>query len=549
MLGVERPAVGVFRGLLFKQAVATLVIALGLGLVAGAWDLASDFRTMRRQVVESIAADLALVSGLAKEAAYQLSGDLAGEVTAGLALDSSVQAVALIDNYGGVLGQFQRPAAVTSLPSLAERLFGGVVDHKLVLQARALDGTISEVGRLDLRLDGAVLMNRYLTQVTGAALAGAMRTTLLCALVVAVFYVLITKPLLRITGAIARVDPALPGGSIIEPPDRHRRDELGMLVATVNTLLAESQRGLDGRDAAEGELAALARNLEQRVQQRTQELAREKEELNRAIGDLEQANRFISDGIRYASRIQTALLPDEAALSGVVADMAVGWWPRDIVGGDYYWAGSFGRKGLVAVMDCTGHGVPGAFMTAVVAAVFARIVQHHGHDDPAAMLATLSRLVRSALRQDRPDAPADDGLDAGICVFDLDARELWFAGANLSLLVGEERGDGAGGEFTLVKGNRASLGYRDTTDDATFTAHRIPFRPGTTFYLATDGLTDQVGGEPGRMFGRRRLQDTLATVAGRPLPEQRDALFARLEQWRGNGRRRDDMTLVAFRPL
>ncbi|MBI2235519.1 MAG: SpoIIE family protein phosphatase [Magnetospirillum sp.] len=503
---------------------------------------------MRRQVVERTTADLALVRGLAEEAAYQLSSDLAGEVAAGLALDNGVLAVTLSDNYGGVLGQFQRPAAPTSLPWLAGRLFGGISDYKLALQSRALDGTTSEVGQLELKLDGGTLMNRYLAQVTGAAFTGALRTALLCALVVAVFYVLITKPLLRITGAIARVDPAQPGGSIIEPPGRHRHDELGMLVATVNTLLAESQRGLDGRDSAEGELAALARNLEMRVQQRTQELAREKEELNRANGDLEQANRFISDGIRYASRIQTALLPDEAALSGMVADMAVGWWPRDIVGGDYYWAGGFGRKGLVAVMDCTGHGVPGAFMTAVVAAVFARIVHHHGHEDPAAMLATLSRLVKSALRQDRPDAPADDGLDAGICVFDLDAQEVVFAGANLSLLVGEGPDGPLAPRFSRVKGNRASLGYRDTPDDAAFTTHRIPIRPGTTFYLATDGLTDQVGGEAGRMFGRRRLQETLAVTAGKPLPEQRDALFARLEEWRGSERRRDDMTLVAFRP-
>ena len=536
-----RRAVGVLHGLSFKQAVATLVIALGLGVVAGAWDLMADYRGMRRQVQDSTSANLALVRGLAVESAYLLSADLAGEVANGLMLDPLVDDVRLADNFGDVLGQMHRPSTVSALPDLAQRLFGDIVTYSLTLQTSQQQGH-AEVGRLELRLDSGRLMDRYLHHITASAAAGTARTVLLCLLVVAAFYALITKPLLKITGAIATVDPGRPGALLIEQPRRHQGDELGLLVTTVNALLTESQAGLRGRDAAEAELAALARDLEQRVLDRTAELAREKEEVERANTQLEGANRFISDSIRYASRIQTALLPDAAALDGAVDDITIGWRPFDIVGGDYYWTGKFGGTSVIAVMDCTGHGVPGAFMTAVVSSILARILHHHGHDDPAVILALLNVLVKSALRQDRADAPANDGLDAAICVLDHDRGVATFAGANLPLMVWSD------GRMRVIKGDRRSLGYRDSAADATFTSHAIPITAGAIFYLFTDGLIDHMGGPSTRLFGRRRLQETLAGVGHLPLEQQKEHLLATLERWRGSQPWRDDMTFIAFRP-
>ncbi len=538
----HRRKVAALHGLSFKQAVATLAIALGLGIVSGIWDLMADYRQMRQEVHDATSANLALVRGLAVEAAYMLSSDLAGEVVSGLALDPLVAEVRLADNFGSVLGQMARPPTVTALPGLAERLFGDVTGYRQALQTLQRGGGI-DVGRLDLTLDPGRLMNRYLGHVTASAAAGAARTALLCLLVVAVFYVLITKPLLKITAAIATVEPARPGAFPIEAPHRHRHDELGLLVTTVNTLLAASQGGLDQRDSAEGELAALARDLEQRVEERTRELAREKDVVERANAELEKANRFISDGIRYASRIQTALLPDAASLEGAVDEIVVGWRPFDIVGGDYYWTGRFGDKTVVAVMDCTGHGVPGAFMTAVVSSILARILHHHGHDDPAVILALLNVLVKSALRQDRADAPANDGLDAAICVLDRQRGVMTFAGANLPLTIWND------GHIRVIRGDRCSLGYRDSPPDATFTRHEVPITAGTTCYLYTDGVIDQMGGQTRRLFGRRRLQEALARLGGLPLEEQKAKLFAELDAWRGGHGWRDDMTFIAFRPI
>lgn len=533
--------ISTFRGLSFKQAVATLLIALGLGAASGVWDLSADYQRMRRDVVEGSRADLALVRGTAVEAAYMLSHDLAGEVVGGLALDPMVAEARLTDNFGDVLGQVRRPSGTTAFPGLAERLFGDVAQHSLLLQTRMKESA-SDVGKLELRLDPALLLNRYLDHVTASAASGVARTIVLCLLVVAVFYGLITKPLLKIGHAVAKVDPARPGASLIDLPQRHKGDELGLLVRNVNALLEESQRGLDGRDTAEGALAALARDLEQRVQDRTRELELQKEGVERANADLEKANRFISDGIRYASRIQTALLPDTAALNGAVAEFTVGWRPFDIVGGDYYWTGTFGDKTVVAVMDCTGHGVPGAFMTAVVSSILARILHHHGHDDPAVILALLNFLVKSALRQDRADAPADDGLDAAICVFDQARGIATFAGANLPLMVWSD------GHMKVIRGDRRSLGYRDSPPDATFACHEVPIEPGAIFYLYTDGLIDHMGGPNHRLFGRKRLQEALGGLAHLPLEEQKEKLFATLDAWRGEQPCRDDMTFIAIRP-
>lgn len=535
--------VRVLRGLWFKQAAATLVIAVTLGLAASGWQLLSDYRTMHDDVRDGALAHLTLVRGLAVEAAYQLSFELAGEVVGGLAGEDAVVEAELTDNYGGILAAVRRDAAPTAFPAWAEALFGDVVVHRLALVARTPDGAATGVGQLTLRLDPGALLTRYLDRVAAAVWGSMAAAVALCALVVAVFTVMITRPLMTIVRAIAAVDPSRPGAVPVEAPHRHRQDELGLLVATVNAMLQGSQMGLDGRDRAESELAALARNLERRVEERTAALARETEELQRAKTQLEMANAFISDGIRYASRIQNALLPAPGALDAVVDEAAVAWMPLDIVGGDYWWTGHFDGKAVVAVIDCTGHGVPGAFMTAVVASSLNRILHHHCHDDPGEVLRELNRLVKTALRQDREGAMSDDGLDAAICVIDRAKGSLRFAGANLPLLVGD--GDG----LRVIKGNRVSLGYVSTPLECRFTTHEVAFAPGTTFYLFTDGVTDHLGGEKRRLFGRRRVEAALSAVAALPLDDQMAALMAALDAWRGAEPRRDDLTFVAFRPL
>ena len=337
------------------------------------------------------------------------------------------------------------------------------------------------------------------------------------------------KPLLGLIRAIAGIDPGQPGAKPIPVPAAHKADELGILSQTLNTVLERAQDNLDGRDQAEAQLSALARDLEDRVAKRT--------------ADLEKANRSIQDGIRYAARLQGALLPPKAALDGIVREWAVGWDPLDGVGGDLYWAGKFENKGVIALMDCTGHGVPGAFMSAVASSVLNRVLNPIGHDDPTKILSNINLLMKSALHQDGAEGRhSNDGLDAAVCVIDPDTRTIRFAGAGLSLFAIGPEGQ------KQWRGDRFSLGYPDSRADFLFTSHAIPYGGDETFYLYTDGITDQVGGPSGRLIGKRRVHEILVQNAGLPLAAQKDALLDRLAQWRGVEHRRDDMTFLVFRP-
>ncbi len=533
----------------FRQAVATLAIALAIGIAGAAWTTVGDYHTTYAQAKARAQADIALVHGTAVEAAYQLSTGLARTVVTGLGGYGAVTSAVLSDNYGNVLARFERPPVHTLFPRLARRLFGDVTVYSVPLTTRTVadlgtgnSGKGESIGTLSVRLDSGWLLDVFLSHLDRTLWRGVMRAVLLAAAVLAVFYALITKPLLRITSAISAVNPARPGAFSIDVPDRHDRDELGLLVRTVNTMLTQSQARLDERDAAQAELSALARDLEARVAQRTHDLEREKAGLNRANHELERANLSIQESMRYAQHIQKALLPAENALGAIVAEMAVGWMPLEIVGGDYYWFGKFGDKGVIAILDCTGHGVPGAFMSAIAASALDRTLRHHDHDDPAVVLATLNRLVKSALRQDETGGGSNDGMDGAVCVLDPQARTVTFAGAAMPLVVAGSNG------VRTWRGDRMSLGYAESPADYRFTTHRIAYEPGDAFYLFTDGVSDQIGGPNRRLLGRKRLTAILADLAGRDLASQRDLLFRHLAEWRGPERQRDDMTFVAFRP-
>ncbi|RAU21382.1 serine phosphatase RsbU, regulator of sigma subunit [Paramagnetospirillum kuznetsovii] len=300
-------------------------------------------------------------------------------------------------------------------------------------------------------------------------------------------------------------------------------DELGQVAAAFNRMVD----GLRSGDEAKRLLKEL-------------EIAQAKLIENNAA--LEKASRLVLDSIGYARKIQDGLLPDAASLDGVVAKFQVRWEPLHQVGGDYYWLHPFGRKALILLADCTGHGVPGAFMTVVVATAMDRILMEGGDLLPAAILERLDKVVRERLRQDRPDGTSDDGLDAAICLWDGDERRLTFAGANMPIVVSVQ------GKPKVIKGSRRSLGYRTGGARDAFVDQAFQVEPDTTVYMFTDGMTDHVGGSPPRLFGRRRLVELIAESQTLPLSRQLDRIDETLSTYRGGQNRRDDMAIIAFRP-
>ncbi len=267
------------------------------------------------------------------------------------------------------------------------------------------------------------------------------------------------------------------------------------------------------------------------------------DEAKRLLAQLEQANRLILESIGYARRIQDGLLPDPKALADRLAELHMHWEPLQLVGGDYCWLQPLGRRSLVFIADCTGHGVPGAFMTMVVAAALEQFLTGGETADPGSILEGIDSLVRCRLRQNQPGSISDDGLDAAVCLWDPDTRTVTYAGANIPLFYS------AAGQIVTIKGNRSSLGYRTLPARPPFENHTIAVEPGMGFYLFTDGIADHMGGQPRRLFGRGRLARLLADCRDRPLAEQIEGILSTLEDYRGEEPRRDDMAAIAFRPI
>jgi serine phosphatase RsbU (regulator of sigma subunit) len=220
------------------------------------------------------------------------------------------------------------------------------------------------------------------------------------------------------------------------------------------------------------------------------------------------------------------------------------WQPRDIVGGDLYLFEKCAHGYLVAIMDCTGHGVPGAFVTMIVGASFKTILKEIAPDDPAALLSALNTHVKSALHQKGEGSlSSDDGLDAGICFVNLEKGTLTFAGARIPLWYSHHD------EIREIKGDKQSLGYIRSDPAFRFTNHELPLTPGAVYYLATDGILDQIGGPARLPFGKKRLFAVLQNHRQLALAGQRDMLLSTLSEYMHSEERRDDLSVVGFMPL
>lgn len=264
-----------------------------------------------------------------------------------------------------------------------------------------------------------------------------------------------------------------------------------------------------------------------KIKQAEEEIAKQKEK--------------IIESIQYASRIQTAVLPPTELLDKILPQYFVFFHPKDIVSGDFYWAMQIGNKSVIVAADCTGHGVPGAFITLIACFGLKKILWDEGIRDPALILKRLNFIVKTTLRQDTDYAFSDDGLDAAICFIRPGAGTLTFAGAKLSLFYVYEN------ELTVIKGDRKSLGYKKSDLAFNFNNYKLSLKEGMSFYLTTDGFADQLGGTHRRRFGIRSFQELLTEHSSLPLEKQRGTLLEAFYGHKGENDRQDDVTVVGFR--
>lgn len=271
------------------------------------------------------------------------------------------------------------------------------------------------------------------------------------------------------------------------------------------------------------------------------QVAERTHELHSSLVQVRKANAKITESLQYAQIIQQSLLPHPNELSTYLPESFLLWMPRELVGGDIIFTAHLEQGDVIAVADCTGHGVPGAFMTMLASSGLKRTIEDEGCHDPALILKHLNNIIKTVLQQDTPYAVSDDGLDAAICVINRNEHTLTFAGARLPLLYAQQ------GKMHMIKGDKQSLGYRRSNLNFEFTNHSIPLRPDMSFYLATDGFEDQLGGSDNKRFGTKRLRQVLLRHAEAPFAEQREQLLQALASYKDSYEQQDDITVVGFR--
>lgn len=256
-----------------------------------------------------------------------------------------------------------------------------------------------------------------------------------------------------------------------------------------------------------------------------------------------ETNQKLVGSIEYARRIQQAILPPAAALEAALGEHFVVFRPRDLVSGDFYWCHRSERSTFLAVVDCTGHGVPGAFMSLIGHSILKQVVVEQRVEEPGRILAEMHRLVREALRQDAPGSDNRDGMD--VCLVRIDEDRVVFAGAHRPLWWARP-GQSGPAAFGEIKGERRSLGGGGRAKADDFIQHTLPRVHGLMVYLSSDGFADQ----PNHLrqpFDTSGLRALLQKIAGVPVKEQAVAVEQALDAHRGGAAQRDDITLLGVR--
>ena len=292
------------------------------------------------------------------------------------------------------------------------------------------------------------------------------------------------------------------------------------------------------------------KQLEEKIALRTQELTLEKEKVEQQNVLIESTNKKITDSIRYAQRIQDAIIPSEEEMNDAFTEHFVFFQPRDIVSGDFYWAWKRNGISQFAVVDCTGHGVPGAIMSVVGFAMLEQTTKVKMMSKPSDILLEMNEGIVDWLKQNEGNVlhetgkrwKSRDGMDMSMISLDRDNRKIVFSGAKNPLFYT------VNGEIKEVKGDKFSIGGTLTKQtQKTFTDKYISLQKGDMVYLTTDGFLDQFGGAESKKFTKKRFIALLNKIQHLPLEEQQNKLKESFVHWQGLQRQIDDVLVVGIR--
>jgi len=263
--------------------------------------------------------------------------------------------------------------------------------------------------------------------------------------------------------------------------------------------------------------------------------------------EIESIHKHTRESIEYAALIQSALIPDKDEMSKYFKDQFIIWHPKDTVGGDIYLFDSLRNNDecLFMVIDCTGHGVPGAFVTMLVKAIERQITSKIKHSDeivsPAKLLAIFNKNMKQLLKQETIDSISNAGFDGGIVYYNKKEKILKYAGANVPLFYIENN------ELKMIKADKYSVGYKKCDVNYKYKEHSINIKEEMQFYLTTDGYLDQNGGKKGFPFGKKQFSRIIEENKSNTMEDQKNIFLEELIAYQLNEERNDDVTVVGFK--
>jgi ligand-binding sensor domain-containing protein/serine phosphatase RsbU (regulator of sigma subunit) len=273
--------------------------------------------------------------------------------------------------------------------------------------------------------------------------------------------------------------------------------------------------------------------LESTVEERTKELREQKE-------IIEHQNQHITEGIEYASNIQKAILPSEEEMNTAFNGHFAFYRPKDVVGGDFYWTHHDKDIAWGAAVDCTGHGVSGAFMSMIGSDLLNQIIIEKKINNPAKVLEEMDKGIKLAFAQSAKEFESDQGMDVTLVRIDRKKNSLLFAGAQRPLFIFID------GELTEIEGDRYSISCADEMTKS-FESHEVKYSDDSVIYLFSDGITDQFGGPKRKKFMVRRVREFLVKNHGKGMEEQHQAFIKTFDDWKGEDNQIDDVMLMGIR--
>ncbi|NOU16683.1 MAG: tetratricopeptide repeat protein [Bacteroidales bacterium] len=258
----------------------------------------------------------------------------------------------------------------------------------------------------------------------------------------------------------------------------------------------------------------------------------------------------LGESIDYARKIQQALLPSDKTLESILGKYFLFFQPRESVGGDFYWVARHENNIYFAIADCTGHGVPGGFMSMLGVSLLNEMISRSECDSPAKMLWKLRDMIIRALNQTGLDDDSQDGMDIALCMYNPVNRNLVFSGANLSLIIATSNPPEEGEKILVqdniveLKPNRMPVAFYQRMEE--YNEYHLVLNPGDSIYLFSDGYADQFGGAHNKKFGYSTFRNLISSTSKKPFENQHDIFWNEFDRWKGDENQTDDVIVMGI---